>query len=88
MDTAIRPATLADLETFVAQRAAMFRDMDYGDEAGLARMAPEFRALLRTWLTTGQARGWVAEVAGQDNSDLVPVRFNGGGEPKEKLWRQ
>lgn len=65
MDAAIRPATLADLETFVAHRAAMFRDMAYGDEAGLARMAPEFRALLRSWLTTGQARGWVAELAGQ-----------------------
>jgi len=65
MDATIRPATLADLETFVAHRAAMFRDMAYGDEAGLARMVPEFRALLRSWLTTGQARGWVAEVAGQ-----------------------
>jgi GNAT superfamily N-acetyltransferase len=65
MDTTIRPAALADLETFVAHRAAMFRDMAYGDEAGLARMAPEFRALLRTWLTTGQARGWVAECSGQ-----------------------
>ncbi|HXC16960.1 MAG TPA: GNAT family N-acetyltransferase [Holophagaceae bacterium] len=65
MDTAIRPATPADLETFVAHRAAMFRDMAYGDEAGLARMAPEFRALLRSWLTTGQARGWVAESSGR-----------------------
>lgn len=65
MDSTIRPATLADLETFVAHRAAMFRDMAYGDEAGLARMAPEFRALLRSWLTTGQARGWVAESSGQ-----------------------
>ena len=65
MDTTIRPAALADLETFVAHRAAMFRDMAYGDEAGLARMAPEFRALLRTWLTTGQVRGWVAESSGQ-----------------------
>ena len=42
----------------------MFRDMAYGDEAGLARMEPEFRALLRTWLTTGQARGWIAEREG------------------------
>lgn len=43
----------------------MFRDMAYGDEAGLARMAPEFRALLRSWLTTGQARGWIAETEGR-----------------------
>ena len=64
MDATIRPATLADLETFVAHRAAMFRDMAYGDEAGLARMEPEFRALLRSWLTTGQVRGWIAESDG------------------------
>lgn len=61
MDASIRPARPADLETFVAHRVAMFRDMAYGDEAGWARMAPEFRALLRSWLTTGQARGWIAE---------------------------
>lgn len=65
MESEIRPASPADLETFVAHRCAMFRDMAYGDEMGLARMAPEFRALLRTWLTTGQARGWVAEAAGR-----------------------
>ena len=41
MDTSIRPACPADLETFVAHRCAMFRDMAYGDEAGLARMEPE-----------------------------------------------
>lgn len=64
MEILIRPATLADLETFVAHRCAMFRDMDYGEEAGLARMTPEFRALLHRWLTTGQARGWVAEQNG------------------------
>lgn len=64
MDALIRPATPADVETFVAHRCAMFRDMAYGDEAGLARMAPEFRGLVRSWLTTGQARGWVAETGG------------------------
>lgn len=64
MDALIRPAGLADLETFVAHRAAMFRDMAYGDEAGLARMAPEFRGLLHSWLTTGQVRGWIAESDG------------------------
>ncbi|HTL98184.1 MAG TPA: GNAT family N-acetyltransferase [Holophagaceae bacterium] len=64
MDAAIRPARLDDLETLVAHRVAMFQDMAYGDEAGLARMAPEFRGLLRSWLTTGQVRGWVAESGG------------------------
>ena len=65
MDASIRPATLQDLETFVSHRSAMFRDMAYGDEAGLSRMAPEFRVLLRTWLGTGQARGWIAESGGR-----------------------
>ena len=65
MKTLIRPGTLADLESFVAHRCAMFRDMDYGDEAGLARMVPEFRALLQAWLTMGKARGWIAEAEGQ-----------------------
>ncbi len=64
MAAAIRPSTLSDLEAHVAHRVAMFRDMAYGDEAGLARMEPEFRALLRSWLTTGQARGWIAEENG------------------------
>ncbi len=65
MDAAIRPAGPEDLETFVAHRVAMFRDMDYGDDEGRARMAPVFRELLRGWLTTGQARGWVAESCGR-----------------------
>ncbi len=65
MDALIRPATLDDGETFVAHRCAMFRDMAYGDEEGLARMAPEFRGLIRSWLTTGQARGWIAEAGGK-----------------------
>ena len=65
MKTLIRPGTLADLKSFVAHRCSMFRDMDYGDEAGFARMTPEFRALLHRWLTTGQVRGWVAERGGQ-----------------------
>lgn len=64
MDALIRPSTLADLETHVAQRVAMFRDMDYGDGEGRERMVPAFREQLRAWLTTGQARGWIAEVDG------------------------
>lgn len=65
MSILIRPGTLADLETFVSHRCDMFRDMAYGDEEGLARMAPEFRALLHAWLTTGQVRGWIAEMDGR-----------------------
>ena len=65
MDELLRPSTLADLEIHVAHRVAMFKDMDYGDDEGRARMAPVFRELLRGWLTTGQARGWVAESGGR-----------------------
>ena len=43
----------------------MFRDMDYGDDAGRARMAEAFRERLRTWLTTGEVRGVVVEVEGR-----------------------
>ncbi len=65
MAAVIRPSTLSDLEIHVAHRVAMFRDMAYGDEAGFARMELEFRALLQTWLTTGQVRGWIAAESGQ-----------------------
>lgn len=65
MDERLRPSTLADLEVHVAHRVAMFKDMDYGDDEGRARMAPVFRELLRAWLTTGQAQGWVAESGGR-----------------------
>lgn len=64
MADTLRPASLQDLETFVRHRVAMFQDMDYGDEAGRERMAPVFREQLRTWLTTGQVRGWIAEDGG------------------------
>lgn len=60
-----RPSTLTDLELHVAHRVAMFRDMDYGDDLGRERMAATFRDRLRTWLTTGEVRGVVAEVVGQ-----------------------
>ena len=65
MEPALRPATPDDLETFVQHRVAMFQDMDYGDEAGRARMAELFRARLRDWMMTGQVRGWVVEAEGR-----------------------
>jgi GNAT superfamily N-acetyltransferase len=65
MSPALRPSTLADLETHVAHRIAMFRDMEMGTEEGLKRMAEAFRPLLRTWLVTGQCRGLVLEEGGR-----------------------
>lgn len=61
----LRPSTLADLETHVAHRIAMFRDMEMGSEEGLKRMAEAFRNLLRGWLVTGQCRGLVVEDQGR-----------------------
>jgi ribosomal protein S18 acetylase RimI-like enzyme len=55
----LRPSTLADLETHVAHRVAMFRDMEMGTEEGRKRMAEAFRHQLRSWLVTGQCRGFV-----------------------------
>jgi ribosomal protein S18 acetylase RimI-like enzyme len=61
----LRPSTLADLETHVAHRIAMFRDMEMGTEEGLKRMADAFRQQLRGWLVTGQCRGLVVEENGR-----------------------
>ena len=64
MDFELRPSTLSDLDLHVAHRVAMFRDMDYGDEAGHARMAAVFADRLRTWLSTGEVAGVVATAEG------------------------
>lgn len=61
MDITLRPSTFADLERHVQQRVAMFADMDYGDEAGRETMAATFRDRLRTWLSTGEVCGVLAE---------------------------
>lgn len=65
MEPTIRPAVLADLDTHVDHRVAMFRDMGMGDEGGRERMAAAFRERLRTWLLQGEARGWIAEAEGR-----------------------
>jgi GNAT superfamily N-acetyltransferase len=61
----LRPSTLADLETHVAHRVAMFRDMEMGTEEGRKRMAEAFRHQLRGWFVTGQCRGLVVEDHGK-----------------------
>lgn len=65
MSTTLRSSTQADLEYHVAHRVALFRDMDYGDEAGRERMARAFRERLETWLATGEVSGVVAEADGR-----------------------
>ena len=65
MEFNLHPSTLADLELHVGHRVAMFKDMDYGDDLGRSRMAATFQDRLRTWLSTGEVRGVVAESEGQ-----------------------
>ena len=65
MDFTLRSTTLSDLELHVRHRVVMFADMDYGDQAGRERMAATFRDRLRTWLSTGEVRGVLAESEGQ-----------------------
>ena len=65
MDFKLRATTLSDLELHVHHRVAMFKDMDYGDDTGREAMAATFRDRLRTWLSTGEVRGVVAESDGQ-----------------------
>lgn len=61
MDFTLRPSTLGDVDLHVRHRVAMFEDMDYGDAAGRERMAATFRDRLRTWITLGEVRGFIAE---------------------------
>lgn len=71
MSPTLRTSTLADLETHVAHRVAMFRDMEMGSEDALKRMADAFRHLLRGWLVTGQCRGLVLEDQGRVVSSVL-----------------
>jgi GNAT superfamily N-acetyltransferase len=57
----IRPATLADLETIVHHRHAMFADMRYGTPESLAAMSAAFRLWLADRLASGAYLGWLAQ---------------------------
>jgi len=56
----IRPTTLADAETIVAHRRAMFFDMGYGDTAWLDEMAAAFLPWLRQKMESGEYLEWFA----------------------------
>jgi GNAT superfamily N-acetyltransferase len=56
----IRRASTADLDTLVAHREAMFRDMDYKDDAALNSMSEEFRVWLLEHLNAGDYLAWLA----------------------------
>lgn len=56
---AIRCASTADLETLVAHRRSMFRDMGYRDEAALDTMSAKFRVWLEPRVVSGEYRAWL-----------------------------
>ena len=57
---AIRPGTLDDAETVVAQRRAMFLEMGYRDEVAMDRMCTEFRPWLVRKMQAGEYLEWLA----------------------------
>ena len=71
MNPTLRFSGLADLETHVAHRIALFRDMEVGSEEGLKRMAEAFRSQLRSGLVTGQCRGLVLEEGGKVVASVI-----------------
>ena len=56
----IRPGTLDDLDTVVAHRREMFRDMDNRDAAALDRMSELFRPWLLGKMRAGEYLAWFA----------------------------
>ena len=57
---AIRPGVLADLDTIIEHRRAMFRDMGHHDEAALDRMSAAFRPWLEQKMRDHEYLAWFA----------------------------
>lgn len=85
MPLTLRASTPADLETHVAHRVAMFRDMEMGTEEGLKRMADAFRPQLRTWIMTGQCRGLLLEEDGRPVASVLLLLKEGLPTPVSPL---
>jgi len=56
---AIRTASTADLETLVAHRREMFRDMGYKDESALHSMSEKFQRWLLDHMNAGEYLAWL-----------------------------
>ena len=56
----IRRASPSDLETLIAHRRAMFRDMGYSDERALDSMSARFRLWLLARMNAGDYLAWLA----------------------------
>jgi GNAT superfamily N-acetyltransferase len=57
----IRTASSADVETLVAHRREMFRDMGYQDEAALNSMSAKFHVWLREHMNAGEYLAWLVD---------------------------
>jgi GNAT superfamily N-acetyltransferase len=53
------PASTADVETLVAHRRAMFRDMGYNDDVALNSMSAKFRGWLLDHMNAGDYHAWL-----------------------------
>jgi GNAT superfamily N-acetyltransferase len=62
----IHRASTADLETLVAHRRAMFRDMGYNDDVALNAMSAKFRLWLLQHMNSGDYLAWL--VSARDGS--------------------
>jgi GNAT superfamily N-acetyltransferase len=62
-DFLIRPGTLDDVETVIAQRRAMFLEMGYRDGDAMNRMCAEFRPWLVRKMQAGEYLEWLAVAA-------------------------
>jgi GNAT superfamily N-acetyltransferase len=60
----IRAGTLADAETVVAHRRAMFLDMGYPDDHALRGMIERFRPWLLAKMQAGEYLAWFAVIQG------------------------
>ena len=59
-DFSIRPATLADAETILAHRRAMFLEMGYRDLDAMDHMCQAFRPWLKRKMEAGEYLTWFA----------------------------
>ncbi len=55
----LRRASTTDLDTLVAHRQFMFRDMGYNDEAALKSMSAKFRTWLLAHMNAGDYHAWL-----------------------------
>ena len=67
----IRPATIDDVDTLVAFRVRMFREMGWADEERFNAFIPAATAHLNAGFSAGTCNGFVAEETGEDGERRV-----------------